>query len=113
MAKQAVIFYFVARTGTSFYVPPALLAYKASSVVRVNPLPSYLNRQSRGTMFSVKMNRPCFDDAHEKTKTHRSGLGSCVMFKKGVAEGTRTPNPQNHNLMLYRLSYSHREDLKV
>ena len=33
--------------------------------------------------------------------------------KKGVAEGTRTPNPQNHNLMLYRLSYSHREDLKV
>ena len=37
--------------------------------------------------------------------------GSCVANyttrQFGVTEETRTPNDQNHNLVLYQLSYSH------
>ncbi len=31
----------------------------------------------------------------------------------GVADGTRTHDDQNHNLGLYQLSYSHRENFGV
>ena len=50
------------------------------------------------------------DAAHQKPPLNFSG----AVFGIGVADGTRTRDSQDHNLVLYQLNYSHhRRDVAV
>ena len=51
-------------------------------------------------------------DAHQQNgPVGAVGVGTALILR-GVADGTRTHDDQNHNLGLYQLSYSHHRTLK-